>query len=178
MVQPDDMAATWPGTPDALPTVMMLKALSLTALAFVVSGLSGLSGSVALADRGRGGDHRGASFEHRPAPQHRVHDHHDRHRGGGRVVAREHRDWYGGGRVIVRNEARHHRRPIYVSRPVIRERYYNYDRRPAVIVENYNPVAGYSWVAGGWTWNGYEWVWLAGHYEPDPSYVDRGYGGY
>jgi len=155
---------------------MMLKALSLSALVL------GLSGGVALADHGRGGDHRGASVEHRPAPQSRVviRDHHEWHGGGGNVV-RDHRDWNGGGRVIVRNEARYHRvdrRPIYISRPVIRERYYNYYRRPAVIVENYNTMPGYYWVAGGWAWNGYEWVWQAGHYEPDPSYVDQGYDGY
>jgi hypothetical protein len=105
-----------------------------------------------------------------------VRDHHDWN-GGGNVV-REHRGWDGGGRVVVRNEARYprfERRPIYVSRPVIRERYYDYYRRPAVIVENYNPRAGYYWVAGGWTWDGYEWIWQAGHYQPDPNYVDQGY---
>jgi hypothetical protein len=153
---------------------MMLKALSLSALVL------GLSGGVALADHGRGGDHRGGSAEHRPAPQSRVviRDRHEWH-GGGNVI-RDHRDW-NGGRVIVRNEARYHRvdrRPIYISRPVIRERYYNYYRRPAVIVENYNTMPGYYWVAGGWAWNGYEWVWQAGHYEPDPSYIDQGYDGY
>jgi hypothetical protein len=150
---------------------MMLKVVSLTALAL------GLSGGVALADHGRGGDHRGVFVEHRAAPQNRVivRDRHEWH--GGNVV-RDHRGWDGGGRVIVRNEPRYQRyerRPIYVSRPIIRDRYYDYYRRPAVIVENYNPMAGYYWVAGGWTWNGYEWNWQCGHYEPDPSYVDQGY---
>jgi len=154
---------------------MMLKVVSLTALAL------GLSGGVALADHGRGGDHRSVVVERRAAPQSRaiIRDHHE-WRGGN--VVRDHRGWDGGGRVIVRNEPRYQRydrRPIYVSRPVIRERYYDYYRRPAVIVENYNPMAGYYWVAGGWSWNGYEWCWQAGHYEPDPSYVDQGYdGGY
>ena len=161
---------------------MMLKLLPLTALAL------GLSGGVALADHGRGGDHRGTVVEHRSAPQGRIEVSH----GGGNGVVRDHRDWSGGGRawngggrawngggrMIVRNEPRYHRyerRPVYVSRPVIRERYYNYYRRPALIVENYNPMAGYYWVAGGWTWDGYEWLWQEGHYQPDPSYLDQDY---
>jgi hypothetical protein len=150
---------------------MMLKVLSLTALVL------GLSGGVALADHGRGGDHRSGFVERRAAPQSRaiIRDHHE-WRGGN--VVREHRGWNNGGRVIVRNEPRYHRydrRPIYVSRPVIRERYYNYYRRPAVIVESYNSMAGYYWVAGAWAWDGYEWIWQPGHYEPDPSYVDPAY---
>jgi hypothetical protein len=109
-------------------------------------------------------------------------DHREWNGGGrGNDVVRDRRDWERGGRGIARNEARFRRvdrRPIYLSRPVIRERYYDYDRRPSVIVENYNPMAGYYWVAGGWTWNGVEWIWQAGHYQPDPSYVDQGYDGY
>lgn len=62
------------------------------------------------------------------------------------------------------------RRPIYVQRPAIRYRYYNYYQRPAVIVENYPPRTGYYWVAGQWTWGGAEWIWQPGHYEPDQSY--------
>ena len=143
---------------------MMLKVVSLTALVL------GLSGGVALADHGRGGDHRSQSRAI-------IRDHHERRGGGGNVV-RDHRGWDRGGRMIVRNEPRYHRydrRPIYVSRPIIRERYHNYYRRPAVIAESYNPMAGYYWVAGGWAWDGYEWIWQPGHYEPDPSYVDQGY---
>lgn len=67
------------------------------------------------------------------------------------------------------------RRPIYVQAPRIRYRHYNYYQRPAVLVENYAPMTGYYWVAGQWAWNGYEWTWTAGHYEPDPSYIDPGY---
>jgi hypothetical protein len=100
------------------------------------------------------------------------------------VVVRDQRSW-GGGRVVVRNDPRYYRnyhngyrRPIYVSRPIIRERYFNYYRRPALIVENYNAMPGYYWVAGGWTWNGYEWNWTAGHYEPDPNYVEPYYDNY
>jgi WXXGXW repeat (2 copies) len=155
---------------------MMLKVLPLTALAL------GLSGGVALADHGRGGDHRGVTVEHRAAPQTRV-EVRDRPgwHGGGNVVVRDHRGWNGGGRVIVRNEPRYHRvvrRPIYISRPVIHERYFNYYRRPAIIVENYNAMPGYYWVAGSWTWDGSEWAWQPGHYEPDPNYVDSAYDSY
>ena len=32
------------------------------------------------------------------------------------------------------------------------------------------PLAGYFWVSGSWQWNGAEWLWQPGHYEPDPSY--------
>jgi hypothetical protein len=67
------------------------------------------------------------------------------------------------------------RRPIYVQAPAIRVRYYNYYQRPAVIAENYNTMPGYYWVAGSWSWNGYEWMWTAGHYEPDPNYVEQSY---
>lgn len=59
-------------------------------------------------------------------------------------------------------------------RPVIRYRYRNYYQRPAIIVENYDPVPGYVWVAGSWNWNGYEWMWINGHYEVDANY--DGYG--
>jgi hypothetical protein len=67
------------------------------------------------------------------------------------------------------------RRPIYVQRPRIQYRYYNYYQRPVVLSENYNAMPGYYWVSGQWSWNGAEWVWYQGHYEPDPNYVDPGY---
>jgi hypothetical protein len=78
-------------------------------------------------------------------------------------------------RRYVRPSVRFVRRPIFVQRPVIRYHYYNYYQRPAVIVENYPTRAGYYWVAGQWTWNGYEWMWQPGHYEPDPNYIDPSY---
>jgi hypothetical protein len=168
---------------------MMLKLLSFTALAL------GLSSGVALADRDhRGGDHRPVYTEHRSAPQ-VVRDHRE-YRGGAVIhnggnggfnrttVVREGRPYYrdhGGSRVVIRGERFHPyyhnvvRRPIYVSRPIIRARYYDYYRRPSIIVENYGPRAGYYWVAGQWSWNGYEWLWQPGHYEPDPNYVDQAY---
>jgi hypothetical protein len=165
---------------------MMLKVLPLTALAL------GLSSGAAFADR-HGGDRRGN--EHHGSSTVVVRDHggrsnvvvHDR--GRGNVVVRENNGWRGGGRVVVRNEPRYsrgsyyhggygYRRPIYVSRPIISGRYYNYYRRPAVIVENYNPMAGYYWVAGAWTWSGAEWIWQPGHYEPDPNFSGSYYDSY
>src|ERR1041384_4379858 len=102
------------------------------------------------------------------------------------------RGYYGGGSPgLVGGEARHPprypqqrhhhnrvRRPTFVSRPVIRHRYFNYYQRPALIVENYNAMAGYYWVPGHWEWSGYEWIWQPGHYQPDPNYVDPYYDNY
>ncbi len=78
--------------------------------------------------------------------------------------------WHGGyrGGVVVRPGygGGYYRRPIYVGGPVIREHYYSYYHRPALIVENYGPMDGYVWVRGHWAWNGYEWMWSPGHYQP------------
>ncbi|MDB4958818.1 MAG: hypothetical protein JWO36_6387 [Myxococcales bacterium] len=65
---------------------------------------------------------------------------------------------------------RFERRPIYVNRPAIGYRYYNYYQRPSLLVENYAPVVGYIWIEGAWNWGGSEWIWQPGHYEPDPAY--------
>lgn len=162
----------------------MKKLLPLTALALV------LTGGVALADRGHD-NHRGATVEHRGGDRgsYRNHnstyrDHGNRNNGrwnrGNTVVIRDnhHRGgWNGGNRVVFRNDHYRHnyRRPIYVARPIIHQRYYNYYRRPSVIVENYAPQTGYTWVAGAWAWSGAEWIWQPGHYEPDASYIDQGY---
>lgn len=67
------------------------------------------------------------------------------------------------------------RQPIYVERPVIRTHYYDYRYRPQILVENYPARDGYYWVAGQWTWSGYEWMWTPGHYEADPAYYNDGY---
>ena len=172
----------------------MLKILPITALAL------GLSSGAAFADRGHGGDrgrseHRGDNRggtvvvrdhgrgnnvvvrDHGRGNTVVVRDHGRDHWRGNNVVVRDRgHDYYrggGGGRVIVRGDGRYRnvvRRPIYVSRPVIHHRYYNYSRRPAVIFENYNAIAGYYWVSGSWSWNGFEWIWAPGHYEPDPNY--------
>jgi hypothetical protein len=118
-------------------------------------------GGVASADRwhgNRGNGHRGAV----------VHS----HREGGVRVTPVHRGHYA--RPVYNSGHRYHatyvRRPIYVARPVIRTHYYDYRYRPQVIVENYPVRAGYYWVNGQWSWNGYEWLWTPGHYEPDPNY--------
>ncbi len=158
----------------------MLKLVPLTALAL------GLSSGVALADHPRG-EYRGESRgDRRAVVEHRapvVRDHgRDFHGGGewrGRTVVREGREFRGGGRVVVREPYRRDyrvvRHPIFVSRPIIRGHYYNHYRRPSLIVESYGAMPGYYWVAGQWSWNGYEWLWEPGHYQPDPSYVDPAY---
>jgi opacity protein-like surface antigen len=108
-----------------------------------------------------------------------------RHRGWG-GHGRGHSEWRGGGswgggvvvqprvvvqspRVVVRPRIERHR--VFVRRPVVQYRYYDYYQRPTVIAENYPTMAGYYWVAGQWQWSGYEWTWQAGHYEPDPNYT-------
>src|SRR6478672_1888027 len=102
------------------------------------------------------------------------------HRGGGGPVVRDHR---GGGPVVVRGGGpvvRDHRGPARVRvsggryvfpggvvrtyrRPAIRAHYYDMHVRPAIIVESYDPVPGYVWVAGGWSWGGSEWIWSPGY---------------
>jgi hypothetical protein len=141
-----------------------------------------LSGGVALADRDRGrdrDDRRGDRWERRDR-----HDRHDRDRSrwtrnNDRRVDRSR--WNGGVRV-QRSRPTFRNNTFYFNgghsrvyhRPVIRYRYRDYYRRPAIIVENYDPVPGYVWVAGQWNWNGYEWMWVNGHYEVDANY--DGYG--
>ncbi len=126
----------------------------------------------------------GAAFADRHRGKHKhkrdritVRDHRDHHRHDARPDVRDHRD------------RRHHRQKhVRVSngryvfpggvvrvykRPVIHKRYRNRHVRPAVIVEHYDPVPGYTWVAGGWSWGGAEWVWTPGYwavaaYSPPP----------
>jgi hypothetical protein len=120
--------------------------------------LSTLVTAVGVADahpvRGGGYARGGAGYVSRPV-----------YRGGG--YAR-------GGYVAPRSYGRSYgygyggyaRRPIYMRAPVIREHYYSYYRRPSLIVENYAAMDGYVWVRGQWMWNGYEWIWSPGHYQP------------
>jgi hypothetical protein len=140
---------------------------------FTVLALS-LVGGVASADRG----HRRGRHHHSGGVV--VRD--QRHREPVRVERRDR------GRDTRR--ARVERRPVYVnngrfvfhggitrtySRPVIQYRYRDYNYRPAIIAETYDPVAGYIWVQGRWSWTGYEWSWVGGYYAPDPSYQDQYY---
>ena len=80
-----------------------------------------------------------------------------------------HRGYNRGYTIRPQIRYRYVRRPIYVQRPVIQYRYYDYYQRPSVLVENYGARPGYYWVSGQWSWNGYEWLWTPGHYEPDPN---------
>lgn len=151
----------------------MKRILTLTAIAL------GLSGGVALADRHNGRGGRSEVRDHR----------------GDRVVVRNHGNdnrWRGNdnrrydnrNRVrVVRERPSFRNNRFYFSggtyrtyhRPVINVRYRDYYRRPALIVENYDPMPGYIWMAGAWSWNGYEWIWAPGHYEVDQNYQDDYY---
>jgi hypothetical protein len=145
--------------------------------------LTGLAG-VATADRPHVRDHRGGvSVE--PSRQHYERSHYQRHdrprytRQDRPRYTRQDRPrytrnvpHYTSSYYVHRPAYRYVRRPIYVQRPTIAVRYYNYYQRPAVIAENYSAMPGYYWVAGQWNWNGYEWIWTPGHYHPDPSYSD------
>lgn len=134
-----------------------------------------LSGGVALADRHRGDHDRRDRWERRDDRRgdrgrwDRGHQRVDRSRWSGGVRVSRTRPVYRNNTFYF-NGGYSHR----YQRPVIRHRYYNYYQRPAIVVENYDPVPGYVWVAGQWDWNGYEWIWVNGHYEVDINY--DGYG--
>jgi hypothetical protein len=142
-----------------------MKRIILTALA----GLLTLSSGVALADRHGGGhnrrevrqDHREIRHDRREIRQDRRAD----SRFGGHVRVERSRPtfrnntWYFNGGVTRT-----------YHRPAIRYHYRNYYSRPAIIVENYDPMPGYIWMAGSWSWNGFEWQWAPGHYEVDANY--------
>lgn len=63
-------------------------------------------------------------------------------------------------------------------RPVINVHYRDQYRRPALLIENMEPMEGYIWIQGNWNWNGYEWQWMPGHYEVDANYSSGYYDGY
>ncbi len=148
----------------------MRRILPLTLLALT------LFGGVAFADRDnrrdRRYDRRDDRYDRRdrdyrrPAPRPVVRDHRDyrTHRHDRRAVTRN-RVYVNNGRYVFHGGVTR-----TYTRPVIRQRYYNYRVRPTIIVENYDPVPGYIWVAGQWQWNGYEWTWMSGHYAPDTRY--------
>ncbi len=156
----------------------MKRIITLTAIAL------GLSGGVALADRhgGRGGrseirDHR----NERPVVV-RDHDRNDnRWRGNdNRWRGNDNRRGYDNRVRVQRVRPTFRNNRFYFSggtyrtynRPVINVRYRDYYRRPALVVENYDAVPGYIWTQGTWNWNGYEWIWVSGHYDVDSSYDD------
>ena len=133
-------------------------------------GLS-LTGGVALADRHGGHndrrpDRREVRQDRREIRQDRRELRHDRRefRADNRRVQRS-RPVFRGGSWYFDGGVRHTYRA-----PVVRYRYRNYYQRPVVLVENYDTVPGYYWVAGNWTWNGGEWIWTNGHYEIDANY--------
>ncbi len=109
------------------------------------------------------------------------------HAQGGVVVHNNGGGYHGGGHVVVNggyhgrggySAPRYYhsrgvaRANIWMPRPVIRSHYYHYGYRPALIGENYGYREGYVFVRGDWQWNGYEWMWQPGHYEPDAAYVE------
>jgi len=58
------------------------------------------------------------------------------------------------------------------GRPYYGRHYYDYYHRPALIVEDFVAQPGFIWVRGHWDWNGYEWIWVPGHYQA----IAYGYG--
>ena len=158
----------------------MRRIIPLTLLALM------LSGGVALADRdgrGRGRDHQGG-VRVAPTRHDRTPDRGDRRdrRYDRRADRRNDRRADRRDRVVrvqrARPAFRNNRfyfaggvsRP-YV-RPVVNVRYRDYNRRPAIVVENYDAMPGYVWIQGGWQWTGYEWSWQPGRYDVDVSYQE------
>jgi len=142
-----------------------------------------LTGGAAMADRGhgggRGGHASGGVTVHSNGGYHGGGYVHENRGGWNRgTVVHENRGWNRGGVVVHENRGwaregyRHgYRENIWLPRPVIREHYYNYGYRPSLIIEDYGPRDGYIFVRGNWQWNGYEWIWMPGHYEVDPAYA-------
>lgn len=139
-----------------------------------------LTGGVALADRHRGGDHRNNDrHEQRQDNRHNRQDNRWERRDYGRHDRVQNNRWERNRNVrVTRTRPTFRNNTFYFAggyhrayrAPVIRHRYYNYYQRPTLIVENYDAVPGYIWVAGAWSWNGYEWIWANGHYEVDVNY--------
>jgi len=146
------------GTTDADPIGM--KTLVLSALAVALT-----SGS-AVADRWRD-----RPRSHHPSSSTRTWSDATRTWSGGVHVQPSNVRWRSQSHEGRRSNFAVARRPIFVRAPIIHRRYFNVRYRPQVVVENYAPIAGYYWVSGRWDWNGVEWTWTAGHYEPDPSYA-------
>ncbi len=107
----------------------------------------------------RGGERRGGW----------THENRGTYRGGFRAGVTVRGGWNEPRYYHTHGYARHN---IWVNRPVIRTHYYDYGYRPQLYVEDYGAREGYIFVRGEWQWNGYEWIWQPGHYEPDPAYVE------
>jgi hypothetical protein len=134
----------------------MLHTVGMKRIIMAVTAVA-LAGGVASAERFHGGGgHSVVVRDHREGGVHVT----PSYRGNYRA---ERPAYYGGYHNYARG-------PIYVDRPYIRQRYFDYRYRPEVIVENYPARPGYFWVAGQWNWDGYEWQWTPGHYQPDPAY--------
>jgi hypothetical protein len=112
---------------------------------FVLAAITGLGG-VAVADEHHHDNH---GQRHERAEHHAYNQRYYNHGYG-------YRGYYGGYRYT---------RPYYGGR-----HYYEYYHRPTVIVENFAPRPGYVWIRGQWTWNGYEWIWLSGHFVASAYY--------
>lgn len=161
----------------------MLHTVGMKRIIMAVAAVA-LASGVASADRRHGGGGRGGEWHGGGGRGVVVRDHRE---GGVRVTPSYHGDYrgnWGGGYRYSRPAYNggyrwggYARQPIYVERPLIRTHYYDYRYRPQILVENYPMRAGYYWVAGHWDWNGYEWMWTPGHYEPDAGYYNNAYYG-
>jgi hypothetical protein len=152
----------------------MKKLIPFTVLAAMLC-----SAGVASADRHRGRDHDG-----------------DRGRRGTIVVRDRGHDHRTVRDVRVQRQVRYRprleHRTVFVSNgafrfdggvvrrwraPVIRHRYFDVRVQPAPVVEYYDAMPGYAWIAGQWQWTGAEWQWMPGHYELTADYgYQQGYG--
>jgi hypothetical protein len=156
----------------------MRRIITLTLLALTVTA------GTAAADRYRGDRHDRRAYQNRDHRRPVVRDVRQNVR---RDVRRDHRRDYQPTRRVVRDRVYRNvdRRPIYVRdnrfvfnngrtfnyrRPVIRQRFFDVRVRPQILVEHHDPVPGYIWANGHWNWNGYEWIWIAGHYQVDSGY--------
>jgi hypothetical protein len=138
-----------------------------------------LIGGLAFADRDSRRDRRDDRRDHRDNRRDNVRDRRGDHRDRVRVRRQRYRG------SVRADRRRIDRRPLYVNngrvtfhngrtwtytRPIIRDRYYNFRVRPQIIVETAPAQYGYIWVSGAWNWNGSEWLWAQGHYEADPAF--------